>query len=283
MTAEVSLEQSEDAYHRIEDEFQQALDISLNPRGWEMLYDLVNDLHLPPGAAVLDVGCGAGRQALTLAERFAFNVRGVDPVKGRIEKANERRQTAIERLPALADRLHFEIAAAEALPVDDASVDLVWCKDVLVLVGDIESAYAEFRRVLKDDGRVVLFQSCFATPHLGAPDLDWLWREGEVMRANSDPERTEAAIAAAGLRVDERLEVGIEWREWSEEHTGNEGRQLLHAARLLRAPERYIAQFGQWAYDIMLGDCLWHVYHMLGKLSARVYLLSKAPSAEGAP
>jgi hypothetical protein len=43
---------------------------------------------------------------------------------------------------------------------------------------------------------------------------------------------------------------------------------------LLRAPERYIREFGQSAYEIMLADCLWHVYHMVGKLSARVYVLS---------
>lgn len=58
-----------------------------------------------------------------------------------------------------------------------------------------------------------------------------------------------------------------------QEDTGEPGRRLLHAARLLRDPERYIAKFGRSAYDIMLGDCLWHVYRMIGKLSARVYLL----------
>ena len=28
--------------------------------------------------------------------------------------------------------------------------------------------------------------------------------------------------------------------------------------------------------ELMLGDCLWHVYGMIGKLSRRVYLLSTA-------
>jgi len=277
MSDQLSLEQDYDAYPRIEDAFQRALDISLEPRGWEMLYQLVTDLGLAPGAAVLDVGCGEGKQALTLAERFAFSVRGFDPVQRHIELSNERLRTATARLPELSGRLRFELGTAEALPVDNASVDLVWCKDVLVLVTALDRAYAEFRRVLKDTGRVLLFQSCFATDRLGAPDADWLWKVGDVMRINANPERTEAAIAAGGLRVDERIEVGIEWREWSEEQTGNESRQLLHAARLLRAPERYVDQFGQWAYDIMLADCLWHVYHMLGKLGARVYLLSINP------
>lgn len=45
-------------------------------------------------------------------------------------------------------------------------------------------------------------------------------------------------------------------------------------AGLLRDPQRYTSQVGQEHYDIMLGDCLWHVYRMIGKLSPRVYLLS---------
>jgi hypothetical protein len=42
---------------------------------------------------------------------------------------------------------------------------------------------------------------------------------------------------------------------------------------MLRQPERYIEKFGQDAYAIMLGDCYWHVYQLLGWLSYRVYLL----------
>jgi SAM-dependent methyltransferase len=240
-----------------------------------MLYDLVSDLRLPPGAAVLDVGCGEGKQALELAERFAFRVEGVDPVPRHIQLASERRLTATERLPDLRGRVRFELGTAEALPVDDASVDLVWCKDVMVHVVALDQAYREFRRVLKENGRALVFQSCFATDRLGSADAEWLWKTS-VVPANADPDRTEAAIAAAGLRVDERIEVGIEWREWAEEQSGSVSRRLLHVARLLRAPERYIEQFGKSAYDIMLGDCLWHVYHLLGKLSARVYVLSIA-------
>ena len=56
------------------------------------------------------------------------------------------------------------------------------------------------------------------------------------------------------------------------------GRKLLHAARLLRDPQRYASRYGRGAYDIMLGECLWHIYRMIGKLRPRVYLLS-LPSA----
>jgi hypothetical protein len=40
-------------------------------------------------SAALDVGCGEGRHTVALAERFGFNVRGIDPVPRRIEIANQ--------------------------------------------------------------------------------------------------------------------------------------------------------------------------------------------------
>jgi 2-polyprenyl-3-methyl-5-hydroxy-6-metoxy-1,4-benzoquinol methylase len=79
---EWSLDESYDAYPRIEENFQAALDTSLNPRGPDMLYDLVSDLGLSPGATVVDVGCGEGRHSVKLAERFGFAVTGSTPSNG---------------------------------------------------------------------------------------------------------------------------------------------------------------------------------------------------------
>jgi len=65
--------------------------------------------------------------------------------------------------------------------------------------------------------------------------------------------------------------------EWAQERNGWPGTKLLHAARLLRDRPGYVDRFGEAAYDMMLGDCLWHVYAMIGKLTRRVYLLSVPP------
>ena len=91
-----------------------------------------------------------------------------------------------------------------------------------------------------------------------------------VVPGSADPRRTEAA----GLRVDDCIELGPEWGEFAEEQGGAPGRMLVHAARLLRDPSRFVDRFGRAAYEIMLGDCRWHAYRMLGKLSPRVYLLT---------
>jgi SAM-dependent methyltransferase len=258
-----------DAFERVETEFQALLDETLRPRGPDQLYDLVAELGFAPGSHVLDLGCGNGAHAIALAERFGFTVVGIDPVARHIELA---RQEASGR-PDLADRVSFERGVAESIALPDATVDLVWCRDVLYHVADLDRAYAESRRVLRPGGRMLVYQ-WFATDRLEPKEAAWLWRTMGVVPANAEPARTERAIARAGLVVERRIELGSEWGERLEEDSGHGSRRLLRAARLLRAPERYIDRFGKEAYDIMLGDCLWHVSRMIGKLAPRVYVLS---------
>jgi len=252
-----------DKYPRIEEAFQAALDESLNPRGPELLYEMVGKLGLPPGAHVVDLGCGEGKHSIALAERFGFVVRGIDPVPRHIELSNQRLDEAAKQNPELRGLVSFEPGTAEALPIGDASVDLIWCREVLVHVEALDKAFMECHRVFRGGGRM-LIHDAFRTGLVP--------RDAEPI-GGADPQPIEAAFPAAGFQVEKRIELGSEWGERAQEETGAGGRRLLHAARLLRDPERYIAKFGQAAYDIMLGDCLWHVYRMIGKLSGRVYLL----------
>jgi len=268
------LEQSYDAFPRVEEAFHAALEESLHPRGPDVLYDLVRGLGLAPGAVAVDVGCGDGEHAFRLAERFQLDVTGVDPVPRHLELAS----SELADRPERARRVRFQLGAAEALPLDDGTVDLVWCRDVLVHVADLDRAYAEFRRVLRAGGRALVYQM-FGTDRLEPREAEWFWKTMGVVQTSADVPRTESAIAAAGLRIDECIDIGSDWGEWAEEETGKPGRRLLWAARLLRDPQRYRAQFGGEAYEIMLGDCLWHVYAMIGKLHRRAYVLSASTCA----
>src|SRR5215472_14500025 len=162
MSSQFSLEEFYHDYGLVEEAFQAALDVSLEPRGPELLYDLVDGLHLPPGASALDVGCGEGRHSLALAERFGFDVTGIDPVPRQVELAGERLAAA----PGLGARVRFELGTDEALPVGDGAVDFVWCRDVLVHVAALDDVYREFRRVLREGGRALVYQSSFATDRL---------------------------------------------------------------------------------------------------------------------
>jgi SAM-dependent methyltransferase len=254
-----------DNYDLIEQQFNQALDGSLGPSGPDSLFGYVAEMGLPAGAVVVDAGCGEGEHAVELATRFGFHVTGVDPVKRCVQAAQ---RDAPPGCPVT-----FTAGTSEHLPLPSRSADLVWSRDVLSLVEDLDGAYREFRRVLKPGGRAMIYQM-FATSLLQPGEAAFLLPVMGCWASAMNPQNTEAAITAAGLRIDRCVVLGSEWGEYYQEHVPERSRHLLHAARLLRDPERYTARFGQRNYDIKLGDCLWHVYRMIGKLSSRVYLLS---------
>jgi SAM-dependent methyltransferase len=104
-------------------------------------YDL---LALAPGAAVADIGCGAGRAVAELAGRGA-HATGVDP--------DERMLAAARRRWPEAEVRHGD---AYALPFGDGTLDGYRADKVYHLLDDPARAAREARRVLAPGGRIVL-------------------------------------------------------------------------------------------------------------------------------
>lgn len=260
-----------DDYPRIEEAFASLADTSLAPRGPEMLLQVVRELDLAPDSVALDVGCGSGAHSFRLATHFGLQVLGVDPVQRHLDLAREARRDVPEEI---ASRVTFGRGSADRLPVADSSVDLIWCRDVLVHVESLDDAYGEFARVLRPGGRAVIYQFV-ATPLLSAAEAAALFPVMGVVSSSMSASDTDSAVAASGLVVDADLDIGSEWGELAEEESGQGARALLRVARLQREPERYRSAFGDAAYDVLLGDSLWHVYRMLGKLSGRILVLSR--------
>jgi SAM-dependent methyltransferase len=255
--------------------FEEELDRSLQPRGAALLYELVAGLGLPPGARALDVGCREAFHCVELARRFGFTVRGVEPVRRHLDNAARELRELAEREPELAARITVDEGVAERLGGPDGAVDLLWCRDVLPHVADLTAAFGEFRRVLRPGGHAVVFQMT-ATEWLTEAEAARLWPPVGIHAASVDPERFEAAIAAGGLTVESCLDLGGEWREHAEESGGQStGRQLLHVSRLLRERARYESRFGAAAYEAVLTNSLWGVYQLIGKLSPRIYVLTR--------
>lgn len=236
------------SFDAVEDSFHDVLGESLDPAGPEVLYDLVEAMQLPRGARVIDVGCNDGRHTRALAERFGFDVVGVDP---------------LAEPPNVA-------GVVEDLPFADESFDLVWCRDMLSHIADLPRAFAEMRRVLRPGGRAMVYLM-LGTDRLEPREASELFQLARLEGDAFVPGNLEAAMA--GFRIDERVEIASQWGEV--DNGRKPGERLLWAARLRRDPERYIEQFGRANYEVMLADCLWHVYAMLGKLSRRAYVLTK--------
>lgn len=260
-----------DAYPRLEERFAARLDESLAPRAPSVLLQVVRELGLQPDSLVVDMGCGEGVHAFRLATHFGARVLGIDPVQRHLDLAREARR---DQPPEVSGRVSFERGSATSVPLRDGSADLVWCRDVLVHVPDVAAAHAELARVLRPGGFVVAYQMV-ATPLLAGDEADWLFDVMGVVPASADPRVLDDAIAASGLDVVDTIDLASEWGEWSEEESGRASRALLHLARLLRDPDRYRDEFGDAAYDVMLGDCRWHVYRMAGKLAGRIDVLHK--------
>ena len=113
--------------------------------------DFLQEFQLPPGARVLDVGCGAGRHSLELARR-GFRTVGVDIAAGMVEHA--RKVAAAEQLSA-----EFQVGDARTLTFDaefDAAICL--CEGAFGLAGDDghRQILAGVRRALKPGAPFVL-------------------------------------------------------------------------------------------------------------------------------
>lgn len=124
-------------------------------RIWSTTYDRPNSAFadepvvaeivdaLPVGVA-LDAACGTGRHASRLADR-GHRVLGVDSSPAMLARARE-------RVP----QGEFRIGDLRALPVADGEVDLVVCALALTHVPALDPVLAEFARVLRPGGHLVI-------------------------------------------------------------------------------------------------------------------------------
>ena len=258
-----------------EQEVEAVLDESLSPRDLnQLLFDLVADTGLPPGSTVLDIGAREGRYSFELSRRFGFTVRGVEPVRRHLDNAARDLAALSVEEPEAAARVRIEEGVAEKLTDPSGSVDLIWCRDVLVHVEDLETVFGEFRRVLKPGGRALVFQMT-ATDWLSPAEAAFMWPPAGIHAASLDPQRFEAAITTAGLSIVRCIQLHGETRERLEEDgVAASSKQLLRVSRMLRNRAAYEERFGTIAYEFMLTDCLWGVYQMIGKLNPRIYVLS---------
>jgi SAM-dependent methyltransferase len=109
---------------------------------------VVADLH--PGETVLDLGSGGGIDVLLSARRVGPTGRayGLDMTDEMLELA---RRNAAE---AGASNVEFRKGHIEAIPLPDASVDVVISNCVINLSADKPAVFAEMFRVLRTGGRI---------------------------------------------------------------------------------------------------------------------------------
>jgi ubiquinone/menaquinone biosynthesis C-methylase UbiE len=136
---------------------------TLDAKGWknEFLRDaqrkVVSLLQIKEGIHFLDVGCGTG-WAIREAQRLANDAgefHGIDLSPKMIEKARENFSGKAN--------VHFTIANAESLPLEDNFFDVIICTNSFHHYLHPDKALSEFRRLLRKGGRTYVLD----------PTADW--------------------------------------------------------------------------------------------------------------
>lgn len=156
---------------------------------------------LRPGETVLDLGSGAGFDAFLAAREVGpeGHVIGVDMTPEMLARARRNAEAAGYA------NVEFREGTIEALPVADASVDVVISNCVINLVPDKAAVYREVARVLRPGGRMVISDVVLDAPlpPLVAASVAALTGCVAGAALRSDYLR---AVAAAGLEAVEILE-----------------------------------------------------------------------------
>ncbi|MEO8057628.1 MAG: class I SAM-dependent methyltransferase [Burkholderiales bacterium] len=177
--------------------------------------------HLAAGAEVLDVGIGTGlvaREALALIGAQGRLV-GVDPSPGMLGEV---------ALPGV----ELVCGRAEALPRENASSDFVSMGYALRHITDVGAAFAEFHRVLRPGGRLLVLEITKPAGRVGTSvlkaymralvpmiaalvarqrDTAELWRYyWDTIESCIPPDAVLAALRAAGFEnVQRHVELGV--------------------------------------------------------------------------
>jgi ubiquinone/menaquinone biosynthesis C-methylase UbiE len=222
-----------------------------------------------PGKTLLDLGCGKGREACALAKQLGCRVIGVDALQGTLELARERISKE-----GLEGQVTLVCGSMEELPLPDASVDFVWCRDALNHTADMARTLAECARVLRPAGRMLNYSA-----------LKTAWLEPGEERRVTQPlginpttlvdTQVAEAFQTAGFRILEQATTDQRDSRYHEELDPNGGRDVMRLARVLHARERITALLGAEDYERLVAYYLWNNYLLIGKLVYGVWVVEQ--------
>lgn len=114
-------------------------------RGLSIIYDfLERESLVKPGDRLLDIGLGGGQACNVFTDRFAAEYWGISIDPSEVSDARVRGRKA-------------DLADAHNLPFEDTSFDIVWASHVLEHCAAPLIVLYEWQRVLKDEGRILLW------------------------------------------------------------------------------------------------------------------------------
>jgi len=161
-------------------------------RGLEATREVAEIAGIGDHARVLDVGCGVGGPARTLAAEFDSDVVGIDVVEEYCRAA----ALFTDRV-GLTDKVRFQHGNALDLPFEDEAFDVVWFEHTLMNIEAKEVAFEEAGRVLRPGGTLALYEIC-AGPG-GDTVFPVPWASDASLSYLVQPERLRELVIDAGF------------------------------------------------------------------------------------
>lgn len=200
-------------------------------------HHIATKLLLKPGQKVLDIGCGWGGMALTLAQLAEVEVTGITLSTEQLAVAQRRAEAA-----GLADRVRFELCDYRQMQ---------GCFDRIVSVGMFEHVgaphypafFAQLRSLLAPDGVALLHSIGRAEP----PGITNAWLRKYIFPGGYSPALSEvvSAVEKNGLWLTDteiwRLHYAETLREWRRRFLANRDKAVaLYDERFCRMWEFYL-------------------------------------------
>ena len=181
-------------------------------RGRKATLELAEQMMLSEDTRVLDIGCGLGGPARTLAEEYGCHVTGLDLTQAFCDAAE-----VMSDWVNLGERVAFQQGDATDLPFEDNQFDAAMTIHVAMNILAKDKVYEQARRVVKPGGIFAVYDVLqgeggdvlFPVPWARDPSISHL----------ATPDEMKSLLAYAGFKVLDVYDSTDESQNWFEAMT----------------------------------------------------------------